>query len=384
MSRVRVRGWWLLPMLVAVMYVVPWPVWVIEHGYARTVYPRIQRVVTSASNQAPFAVIDAGLVVLAVFLLTLLVRLIRGGRDRGWISAVWEMARRVVRGAAALALVFLVFWGLNYRRQALEDTLSPGSPVAQTSEAVTELARAAAAGANRLRPAAQSQPDAYSAIAARLEPAFQHAMQRLGLTPLSVAGRPKVSRVLTPFFTAAGVNGMVNPLVLESIVHPDLLPFERPMVLAHEWAHLAGFADEADASAVAWAACVTGDAGLAYSAHMFVMLETASQVPSAVWREIRAGLEPGVVEDLAALARRLTRQQPVVRDNAFRVYDHYLKSNQVDDGVRSYGRVVRVLLTPAMRQILSSSSISSAVIGRDDNPVRRSSGAASGPSVRGR
>ena len=45
---------------------------------------------------------------------------------------------------------------------------------------------------------------------------------------------------MTPFFTWTGVDGMINPLALESIVHPDLLPFERPFVLAHEWAHLAG------------------------------------------------------------------------------------------------------------------------------------------------
>ncbi len=64
--------------------------------------------------------------------------------------------------------------------------------------------------------------------------------------------------MLTPFFTWAGVTGMMNPFGLETIVHPDLLPFERPFVLAHEWAHLAGHADEAEASAVGWLACMNG------------------------------------------------------------------------------------------------------------------------------
>jgi hypothetical protein len=123
------------------------------------------------------------------------------------------------------------------------------------------------------------------------------------------------------------------------------------MVLAHEWAHLAGFADEADASALGWAACVLGPPPLEYSAHLFLLLEAAGQVPSAQWRRIRATLHPGITEDFRALAQRLTRQQPVVRETAFRVYDSYLRSNQVDDGVRSYGRAVRVLMTPAMRSL---------------------------------
>jgi hypothetical protein len=214
------------------------------------------------------------------------------------------------------------------------------------------LAARTAQSANVLRDAAHSAPAGYHEIATRLEPSFQQGLRRLGLPPMPVAGRPKISRVLTPFFTAAGVNGMVNPVALESIVHPDLLPFERPMVLAHEWAHLAGFADEADASAIAWLACVTGDPVLAYSAHFFVVLETASLLPHQEWRTIRATLSPGVIDDIDALRVRLSRQQPAVRDTAFKVYDGYLRTNRVDDGIRSYSRVVRVLLTPPMLAVL--------------------------------
>jgi len=352
MSRVRVRGWWLLPLLVVGMFAAPWPAWMIEHGYARRLYPRIQQVVTSFSNLTDVAMIDVGLIVIALFLLWRVVQFLRAGRDRGWGSGAWELARRIVRVAALLALTFLILWGLNYRRVPLEDTLRGGSVGETSPAALLALASTAAQSANRLRDAAHLEPAGYSEIATRLEPSFQQGLTRLGLPPMQVAGRPKVSHVLTPFFTAAGVNGMVNPVALESIVHPDLLPFERPMVLAHEWAHLAGFADEADASAIAWLACVTGDPALAYSAHFVVVLETASLLRREEWRALRATLSPGVIEDIEALRARLSRQQPAVRDTAFKVYDGYLKTNRVEDGIRSYSRVVRVLLTPPMQAVL--------------------------------
>lgn len=352
MSRVRVRGWWLLPALVVAMFAAPWPAWMIEHGYTRRLYPRIQQVVTSFSNLTGAAVIDAGLILIGLFLFWRLVQFVRAGRDRGWGSGAWELSRRIVRVAALLALAFLVLWGLNYRRVPLEETLRGGSAGDASPAALLALATSAAQSGNRLRDAAHAAPAGYSEIAARLEPTFQQGLQRLGLPPMQVAGRPKISQVLTPFFTAAGVNGMLNPVALESIVHPDLLPFERPMVLAHEWAHLAGFADEADASAIAWLACVTGDPALAYSAHFFVVLETASLLRREEWSAIRATLSPGVVDDIEALRARLSRQQPVVRDAAFKVYDGYLKSNRVEDGIRSYSRVVRVLLTPPMQAVL--------------------------------
>ena len=108
--------------------------------------------------------------------------------------------------------------------------------------------------------------------------------------------------------------------------------------------HLAGFADEADASAVAWLACTLGDPDLAYSGHLSVVLEAASAMPPSVWRELRPKLDPGVVEDIVALEKRLKEQEPVVRDTAFKVYDRYLKSNGVSDGVRSYSRMLRVVV----------------------------------------
>lgn len=353
MSRVRVRGWWLLPLVVAAILAAPWPSWFIEYAYSRALYPHIQRVMTALSNRTPWAVMDVLLVGGAVYVAWLLVRAVAAVRERGVVSALWELLRRVLRTSAVIALVFLIVWGLNYRRVPLELVLRGGNQVTVSASEIQALAEQAVVGSRVTRPAEPGGPtpggDGFPALAARLAGPFQQALQQLGYPVTTVVGRPKVSRFLTPFFTAAGVTGMVNPLVLESIVHPELLPFERPMVLAHEWAHLAGVADEADASAVAWLACTLAGGDLAYSAHVFVVIEASAALPGPAWRGLRARLDPGVVSDLQALAHRLTKQQPVVRDTAFKVYDGYLKSNSVADGVRSYSRVLRVLAALASR-----------------------------------
>jgi len=330
-------------LLALAIMAIRWPSWLIEAVYSRRIYPLMQRGMTSASNQVSWAIGDVLLVAAAFYVMWRLVRAVTRARESGIMSGLWELTRRLLRTSALLGLIFLTVWGLNYRRVPLETTLRGATRVAISATDIRLLADAAVVGSRVTRPPDEGGRDrSYASVAARLAGPFQQALQRLGMPAVAI-GRPKVSVMLTPFFTAAGVTGMVNPLVLESIVHPDLLPFERPMVLAHEWAHLAGFADEADASAVGWLACTLGDPDLAYSAHMFVVVETAGAMPRSVWGDVRAQLDPGVIRDLDALTARLTKQQPVVRDTAFKVYDGYLRSNRVADGVQSYSRVLRVL-----------------------------------------
>ena len=60
---------------------------------------------------------------------------------------------------------------------------------------------------------------------------------------------PKWS-IFTPFYRASGVSGQLGPFFLETLLNPDLTGPERPAVLAHEWAHLSGYAPESDASFV--------------------------------------------------------------------------------------------------------------------------------------
>ena len=345
MSRVRVRGWWFFALLTLGLMVVPWPDWVIESVYSRGFYPRWQRFLTNTSNLSSLAIVDYLLIGAAIYVVWLIVRFIRRTRERSLLSASWELARRLVRTSALLALIFLVSWGLNYQRRPLEDALRGGTPATVTTEDIRALAERSIAGTHVTRPVDSQIDRDYASVAARLADPFQRALRQLGMSGQATLGRPKVSLILTPFYTKAGVTGMVNPYALESIVHPGLLPFERPMTLAHEWAHLAGFADEADASAVGWLACTLGDPDLAYSAHLSVVLEAASAMPSSIWRaELRPKLDAAVLEDIAALQKRLLKQEPVVRDAAFKVYDHYLKSNGVSDGVRSYSRMLRVLV----------------------------------------
>ena len=151
---------------------------------------------------------------------------------------------------------------------------------------------------------------------------------------------------------------MLNPFGLETIVLPDLLPFERPFVLAHEWGHLSGHADEAEASAVGWLACMKAGPAPAYSASLFLLMETAGAMPADRREKAMARVDAGVRADLDAIALRMQQQKPAVQRTASRVYDEYLRANRVADGTASYARALTLILAPPFIDALSGYTIS--------------------------
>ena len=167
--------------------------------------------------------------------------------------------------------------------------------------------------------------------------------RHLGATRTALVAQPKRS-VLTWYFRKAAIDGMTDPFFLEIILNPDLLPFERPFVLAHEWAHLAGYADESEANFIAWLTCVSGSPSARYSGWLTAYEHLAAALPREDGRELAARLHPVVMADLAAARERLVRSSPAVRTAARGAYDTYLKANRVEEGIASYNAVVRLLL----------------------------------------
>jgi hypothetical protein len=152
--------------------------------------------------------------------------------------------------------------------------------------------------------------------------------------------------VIGPYFRWTGVDGMVSPFTLEVLANPDLLPFERPFVAAHEWSHLAGYADEAEASFVGWVTCVRADVPSQYSGWLFLLWQVRAEVPATEREALDKTLDAGPRQDMAAVAARLRRgASPRLRRVSWAAYDQYLKANRVNEGVRSYSRVLELLAT---------------------------------------
>jgi len=346
-----------LILVAAVAAIVPLPPAWVEQGYSTSVYPGVQRLLTPVSNLVPFALFDVLIAVaIAVSLLPVIVDIAR--RRHPALRILGRFLFRTLVLCASFYLVFLLVWGLNYRRQKLTEKLQvdPGaiSAAAALAAAAADVEQLNAlhdrAHAIGWRPLTEIDPELVSA--------FGRVTRNLGARGTTVAGRPKVT-LLDPYFRRAGVEGMIDPYFLETLVQRGILPFERSFVVAHEWSHLAGFADESEANFVGWLTCVRGSAATQYSGWLFLYSELARAVGARDRAAVSAMLAPGPRADLNAIAMRYRQQvNPTISAVGWRVYDQYLKANRIEAGTASYDEVIRLVLgvrfgpdwTPLIRQ----------------------------------
>jgi hypothetical protein len=319
-------------------------VWV-EETYSRQWYPAVQRMLTPVSGLVGFSLLDGLAIAAALGLAAWWWRGVRGAAA-GWRARVAVVFRLTLHTAAAAALVYLVFlamWGLNYRRVPLTAKLDYDA-ARIAPEALAALAAESVERLNALHaPAAAAPWPSFAELPERFGPAFERVQRRLGAARTAVAGRPKAT-LLTAYFRRAGIDGMLSPFSLEVLVNGTLLPFERPFLVAHEWSHLAGYANEAEASFVGVLICLAGDAQSRYSAWLYVSQQLVRHLSREDRDRVWGGLDDGPRNDLRAIAARLQEATPVVRRTANRVYDRYLRANRVDAGIASYGLVVDLLL----------------------------------------
>jgi hypothetical protein len=325
--------------------VFPVPAWVADGVYGARVFPWLQWRLTGVTNLVPFAVLDVVLVAAVLWFVWGAVAVVRGGKGRR-LATFWRWEWRYAVALAITYLAFLAAWGLNYQRLPLASGLDHASSRV-TPESVRAFADVALAEVIRHRGAlgdAPLRPEPRAAVARALEPAFHETARLLGVPGPVRPGVPKLT-LLDAHYTRAGVSGMTDPLFLETLLASNLLPHELPVVLAHEWGHLAGFARESDASFFGWLVCLRGDARAKYSAWLPMLLRALAALDRDVRRDLASRLPRAVRDDLDAARVRDERDLVrLVTNVSQKTYDQYLKANRVQSGIRNYGEVLELVV----------------------------------------
>ena len=313
---------------------------VVESVYSRGVYPVLMGFWSRTLGSVPLT-LAPWFVVVGV----------AGGVALFFVQPPLRALSLLAAGASVVVAWFVLGWGLNYQRVSWAQAhgrTAPGGTVVDLETLATRLADKT----NTLRPLAFS-PKSPDWSRQGIFQAVTRAYARAGvLDPLlrGTWGDPKAF----PFpelMSWTGIAGLFFPFTGEPMVNPGPKDWQLPFTAAHEAAHLRGWAREDEANFLAfWVLRDDPDPALAYSAWGSALLYVASALESAgpegnaAWGQVLAHLDPAVRDDWQRSFAYWDQFRGPVRQAAQAVNDLYLKS-QGQTGVKSYGRMVNLLLT---------------------------------------
>ena len=317
----------------AVHFWTPPAAWIEAH-YANGAYPHIDAAVRAVTGPLPFCVGDVLFAVAVVALAWFWIGAAR--RARGAIVAT--AVRVVVRTfavACAIYVWFMFSWAFDYSRVSLADKI-PVHLDRTNEDAVNHFADRVIDELTRAAPAAPRDTLTDAEVGARLIPPCEPAIRGLGDVASFAPPRIKPT-AFQPLFQSSATTGFTDPWTHEVNVDATLFPFERPAIYAHEWSHISGFTDEAEANFISVIACTTSkDPVLRYSGWLLVW----ESLPRNVHLTHRIG-RTAYADLLAIRARYLRNVNPQVEHVSRTAYDRYLKSNHVKAGYASYGLFIR-------------------------------------------
>ena len=176
------------------------------------------------------------------------------------------------------------------------------------------------------------------------------AMQELGTVYPELSGYyPKPKPLLNAWILSVQkLSGVYSPFTVEANYNSAMTDYNIPFTACHELSHLKGFMQEQEANFIAFLAGITyDDPEFQYSSYLtgwIYCMNVLRDADEEAWAQVRSGLSGEVEPDLLANSRFWARYDGAAAEAADRINDRYLQANGQKEGIKSYDRMVDLIV----------------------------------------
>ena len=313
----------------------------LAEGYARTVYPSLSAALSAFSSLFPFPLMEVFMVGLILWLIC---------------YPIWKRRQRIrwrkilFREMEMLAWVYVWFylgWGLNYYRYNIYTRLQT-PPIAYEEQHFQDFLKEYTQCLNAsYQP--QTEVDA-DTLRYHIGSFYANLPEVYGLTQPQSWQHPK-EFIFTPLYSGVGVLGSMGPFFSEAQLNADLPEVQYPFTYAHEFSHLLGVSNEAEANYWGYRACTESALpALQYCGYFgllpYVISNASYLLPKEdfqAWiKTIRPEVRTQYNEKNAYWQERYSPWIGKIQDFT---YNLFLKGNKIPSGKKNYAEVISLLLS---------------------------------------
>ena len=327
-----------------------------EQIYAKHVYHWLSQVISTISGLVPFSIAEILVLALPVLFLLIIIRFLIK-----MITQKFHRKERLIKGilnlfciGSVILFMFTLFAGLNYYRSSFS-TYSNLEVKESTVGELYALTESLALEANELREQVSVTDE--EGVFRLSESTYELAKDANEAYKLLAKDYPVLGGsyaepkpvLLSAWMSSTEITGIFFPFTMEANVNIDIPDYSIPATMLHELAHLRGFMREDEANYLAYLAGMKSDnVELKYSSTMLALEISGNALyeqNTDLYFQIRDLYSKDVLKDIRAKSMYWQQyDDTVVSALSNKINDTYLKANDQEDGVKSYGRMLDLLL----------------------------------------
>jgi len=318
----------------------------VEKYYSNGIYPVISTFFRTLFGWIPFSIGE----IIYVLLIILSIRYLIIKRKKIKANKL-AFIRDIIMVLSIFYFTFHLVWGLNYYREPLSNRLEIENQA--TYDEIKKLTSALIKKTNQIQVEITGDSTKMVEIPYTRNEVFEKTIAHYNLLaqqlPFLVYQRPSIKKSMFSILSSyMGIGGYLNPFTNEAQVNRKTPLFRFPVVSGHEIGHQIGYSAENETNFIGYLVTAKNeDIYFQYSAYSYALshcLNAIHRTDKNASKELYKQLNEGVIQNYKELQEFHEAYENPFEPIFKSIFSTFLKANNQKDGIKSYGKVVNLMV----------------------------------------
>lgn len=319
----------------------------VENFYSKFIYKKLAGSLNKLSAKFSFSLGEILIIIFAIVIILFIIFTIKSLiTDKERLKILFNFIYFVICAAIIIYIIFMSIWGLNYYRIPLIENYSQYAEKQIDNDDIYSLAEYLIKDINDLKNKIKYSEinTNYQALNRIVESEYKNIFEEFNFLNMHYSRTKPIKS--SKLFLYLQILGIYSPFTFESNIN-ILIPYvSLPFTIAHEISHQIGISYEDEANFLAYLVCSKSeDLFIRYSGDFEALLYILGELNrDENYGYLIANLNEETKNEIREFNKFWQKYSGDLSKISEKVNDTYLKANSQKEGVKSYSRVIRLLI----------------------------------------